>query len=99
MTERPGSLLRRVSIGCLRAFLDGYSLAAMEGGFFECADLEGFEQWVRRHFGLRGMFRWEDAVLAQFGGDERVAFPWAVRELKAYRANKGPLSDRQYKFR
>jgi hypothetical protein len=94
--ERPAMFLRRVSVGCLRAFLDGYSLAAMEEGFFECADLEGFEHWVRRQFNLKGLFRWEDAVLAQFGGNEGIAFPWAVRELKAYRASKGPLSDRRY---
>ena len=43
LAERPGMFLRRASVGCLRAFLDGYSLAAIEQGHPECADLDGFE--------------------------------------------------------
>ena len=35
-------------------------------------------------------------MVAQFAGDEETAFRWAVRELKAYRASKGPVSDRRY---
>jgi hypothetical protein len=96
LTERPAMFLRRVTLGCLRAFLDGYSLAAMEEGHPECVDLDGFEYWVRRQFDLRGYFRWENAVLLQFNGDEVAAFQWAVRELKAYRASKGPVSPRHY---
>lgn len=96
LTERPAMFLRRVSVGCLRAFLDGYSLAAVDELRFECADLVGFEQWVGRHCGSRGLSRWENAVLEQFRGDESAAFQWAVRELKAYRATKGPPSSRRY---
>ena len=98
LTERPRRFFRTLSVGCLRAFLDGYSLAALESGFFECADLEGFEHWVREHFDLKGMFRWENAVLARFGWNEEVAFPWATENLKAYRASKGPLCDRRYEI-
>ena len=75
--------LRRTSVGCLRAFLDGYSLAAVEEGFRTCVDLEGFEYWVRERFCLRGLFRWEDAILTQLGGDEATAFQWAVRRARA----------------
>jgi len=88
--------LQTPAVGRLRAFLDGYSLAAMEEGHFDCVDLEGFEQWLRKKFDLKGMFRWENAVLARFQGDEANAFDWAARKLKAYRASKGPLSHRNY---
>ncbi|HXN49913.1 MAG TPA: hypothetical protein VN893_24895 [Bryobacteraceae bacterium] len=96
LRDRPAMFLGRVSVGALRAFLDGYGLAADEEGHVECLDLDGFEHWVRKQLDLKGMFRWENAVLAQFGGDQSIAFQWAVRELTNYRASKGPLSERRY---
>jgi hypothetical protein len=97
--ERPFSLLRSRSVGCLRAFLDGYSLAAVEEHHGECADLEGFEHWIREKLHIKGMFRWERAVFTNCQGDEVRAFEWAIRELKEYRATKGPISDRNYEFK
>ena len=97
LAERPGMFLRRASVGCLRAFLDGYSLAAIEQGHPECADLDGFEHWARRRLGLRGYFRWENAILTLNNGDEAAALGWALRELEAYRATKDPPSHRRYK--
>ena len=84
--DRPARYLTPVTVGCLRAALDGYSLAAIEEGHLECADLTGFEHWVRASFALKGMFRWEDAVLAHCFGDESRAFQWAIKELVAYRS-------------
>jgi hypothetical protein len=88
-SDRPAMYLTPVTVGGLRAAVDGYSLAAIEEGQRECADLEGFEHWVRNKFALKGYFRWENAVLAQLGGNESAAFEWAVKELKAYHANGG----------
>jgi hypothetical protein len=96
LTSRPAMFLRRITVGCLRAFLDGYGLAAIEEGHAECLDLDGFEHWVRRQLYLKGYFRWEDAVLGRFNGDEAAAFQCALRELKAYRTSKGPISPRRY---
>jgi len=98
LTSRPLSLLRTLSVGNLRAFLDGYRLAALEEGHLECLDLEDFEHWVRRQLELKGMFRWENAISADCQGQEPKAYEWAIRELKAFRATQGPLSDRNYEF-
>lgn len=97
LAERPWMFLRRKSVGCLRAFLDGYGLAAEEEGYRDCKDLDGFEQWVRQRLRLQGLFRWEDAILTANAGDEAAAFQQALKELKAYRMSKGPLSDRRYR--
>ena len=51
---------------------------------------------MRRQLDPKGYFRWEEAILARFNGDEAGAFQWALRELRAYRASKGPLSTRRY---
>ena len=91
--------LPRLTPGCLRVFLDGYRLACLEEGHFSCADLDGFEHWVRRQLSVRGMFRWEEAVLASFQGREEDAFAWSLRELKAYREGQGPLSERKIEGR
>ncbi len=99
LAQRPLTLLRRRTVACLRAFLDGYSLAAMEEGQVECSDLEGFEHWIRKKLSLKGMFRWENAVLAAHQGTEAEAFDWALRELKSYRSSKGPPSDLNYEIR
>jgi hypothetical protein len=96
LTERPLMFLPVLSVGCLRAFLDGYNLAAMEEGHFECLDLEGFEHWVRTRYTVQGMFRWENVILSRCRGDERCAVDAALEELKAYRASKGPLSERNF---
>jgi hypothetical protein len=91
LAERPRMYLPEASVGCLRAHLDGYSLAAVEDGHPECSDLEGFEHWVRKEFDLKGLFRWEAAALKEYSGDEHSAYSWAVQALKAFRASKGPL--------
>lgn len=96
LTKRPMMFLPNSSASCLRAFLDGYCLAAMEEDHFECLDLDGFEHWVREKLDLTGMFRWEDAVLSCLRGSEADAFYWALTELKNFRASKGPLPDRVY---
>lgn len=96
LTNRPNMFLPKLAPGCLRAFLDGVRLASVEDGHFECADLDGFEHWVRRKLGLKGIFRWENAVLASFNQAEKEAFDWSLQELKAYRASLGPLSERKY---
>jgi hypothetical protein len=88
--EKPRMLLPRQSVGCLRALIEGISLAALDSGHDDCLDLEGFPLWVRRQFNLKGMFRWEKAVLDQLCGDEVAAFRWATEEMRAYRASKGP---------
>ena len=88
--EKPRMFLPRESVGSLRALIDGMGLAAIDSGHEECSDLEGFPSWVRKQFNLKGMFRWEKAVLDQFDGDEIAAFRWAADELKAYRASIGP---------
>ena len=59
--------------------------------------LDGFEQWVRQRLRVEGIFRWEDAILADYAGDQVAAFQGALQELKAYRMSKGPLSDRRYR--
>lgn len=92
LVKRPRMYLQRLNPGCLRAFLDGYRLACLEEGYFECADLDGFEHWVRRELNLKGMFRWENAALASFQGNEEDAFTWSLRELKAYRESRGAPS-------
>lgn len=96
LAERPWMFLRRKSVGCLRAFLDGYGLAAEEEGDRGCRDLDGFEHWVRDRLRLKGLFRWEDAILTHSAGDQGSAFQRALKELKAYRISNGPLSDRRY---
>ncbi len=90
-SARPAMYLTPVTVGSLRAALDGYSLAAMEEGHLECADLEGFDHRVRNAFGLKGFFRWENAVLTQFLGDQEAAFQWAIKELKTYRAGRADI--------
>lgn len=42
LAERPWMFLRRKSVGCLRAFLDGYCLAAEEEGYRDCRDFGWF---------------------------------------------------------
>jgi hypothetical protein len=42
------------------------------------------------------MFRWENVILSRCRGDERCAVDAALEELKAYRASKGPLSERNF---
>ncbi len=98
LTTRPRMLLgNRLAPGILRAFLDGYRLACLENGFFECADLDGFEHWIRRKLpGIRGMFRWENVVLAQFQGREEEAYSWAIQELQCFRASLGAPNQRDY---
>jgi hypothetical protein len=96
LTTRPGLYLPVRNAACLRAFLDGYSLAAMEEGHFECLDLEGFEHWVRVRYHVMGMFRWENVILARCRGDESVAFETALTELKEYRASKNPHNERHF---
>ena len=51
VSQRPRMYLPRLTPGCLRAFLDGYRLACLHEGHFDCADLDGFENWVRRQRG------------------------------------------------
>jgi hypothetical protein len=94
-SSRPSMYLTPVTVGGLRAALDGYSLAAVEEGHSECADLDGFERWVRDQFMLKGLFRWENAILTQFLGDQNEAFQWAVKELKAYHASRRGLDMRE----
>ena len=98
LEERPG-MFAPASVRCLRAFLDGYGLAAAEEGHLECLDLEGFEHWVRKRLAIKGMFRWEQAILANFDGRELDAYAWAIKELKEFRSTKGPMSDRRYEVR
>jgi hypothetical protein len=83
--------LPEASVGRLRAHVDGYSLAAVEGCHPECSDLGGFEHWVGKEFDLKGLFRWGAAVLKECSDDEQSAYRWAVQALKAFRASKGPL--------
>ncbi|HTB98405.1 MAG TPA: hypothetical protein VK716_15450 [Terracidiphilus sp.] len=92
--ERPGFYLPRVSVGCLRAFLDGKRLALIESNNAECNDLDGFDSWIRNRLSLKGLFRWENAVLQHFGGNESDAYPWCIQELKAFRKSIGPPSGR-----
>jgi hypothetical protein len=96
VNQRPRMYLPRLTPGCLRAFLDGYRLACLDEGHFDCADLDGFDHWVRRQRGVQGMFRWENAVLSSCQGREEDAFAWSLRELKAYRESRGPLSDLKF---
>jgi hypothetical protein len=98
LSERPAMFLPLTSVSCLRAFLDGYCLAAMEEGHFECLDLDGFEHWIRRKLDLLGMFRWENVVSVHFRGLEADAFRWTIEELKSFRASKGELTDRTYQI-
>jgi hypothetical protein len=98
LSERPTMFLPTLSVRCLRAFLDGYALAAAERGHLECLDLDGFEHWVRQRNGLQGAFRWERVILMSLGGIEEYAFSSAIEELKAYRASQGPLSGRRYEI-
>jgi hypothetical protein len=98
LTERPLMFLPSLSVGCLRAFLDGYRLAAMEERHLECLDLEGFEHWVRQQLDLKGFFRWETAALSRFKGAEVKAFNWAVNELKSFAASR-ELPKRVYEIR
>jgi hypothetical protein len=93
---RPYLFLPRLSSGCLRAFLDGYSLAAIEHDRTECCDLDGFEQWTRVLFNLKGYFRWDKAFATAYAGDEVKAFERALSELKAYRTSKGLPNIRDY---
>jgi len=95
LSDRPGMFLVPVTVGGLRAAVDGYSLAAIEEGRPECADLEGFQDWVRKELDLKGYFRWEDAILSRFRSDESAAFEWTVRELKAFHAGRASRSTAQ----
>ena len=99
LTEWPAMFLQPPSVGALRSFLDGYCLAAMEEGHFECLDLEGFEHWVRKELDLKGLFRWENAVITRFLGNEGRALEWALKGLKSYRLSKGALSGTRYEVR
>jgi hypothetical protein len=92
---RPKMYLPRLTPGCLRAFLDGYRLACLDEGYSDCADLDGFEQWVRIQRGVTGMFRWENAVLASFQGREEDAFAWSLDNLKAYRKSRADDGKKQ----
>jgi hypothetical protein len=96
LTTHPYMLLgNRLEPGILRAFLDGYRLACLENGFIECADLDGFEHWIRRKLvGVRGVFRWENVVLSEFQGREEQACIWAIEELRNFRASLGPFTGR-----
>ena len=94
LSDRPYMFLPSVSVSCLRAFIDGYRLAAIEENRPECLDLDGFEDWVRKKLGLRGFFRWEHAFLMHCDLDEGRAWAWAIRELKAFRAGQGPINSR-----
>jgi len=96
LTERPLAYLGRRNPRRLRAFLDGYRLACLDEGFLECRDLDGFEKWVGRKLRLRGGFRWENAVLERFQGQEKPAFEWCISKLKEHRASLGPLSERNH---
>lgn len=96
IASRPKMYLPRLTPGCLRAFLDGYRLACVDRELFDCADLDGFEHWVRRQRSVNGISRWENAVLASFQGREEDAFAWSLRELKAYRESQGPPSERKF---
>jgi hypothetical protein len=88
MADRPAMYLSQVTVGALRAALDGYMLAAWEEEDLEAADLEGFEHWVRRKFSLKGLFRWENIVLVRLASREPEAYRWAIDELNAYRSSK-----------
>jgi hypothetical protein len=94
--RRPKMYLPRLTPGCLRVFLDGYRLACLDEGHSDCTDLDGFEHWVRKQRSVKGMFRWENAVLASFQGREEDAFAWSLHELKAYRESQGPPSERKF---
>jgi hypothetical protein len=92
LAERPLMYLPEMSVGCLRAELDGHGLAASEDGHPECSDLDGFDHWVRKELGLKGLFRWENAIVREHCGDEAAAYSWAAKELKAYRLSNGPVT-------
>jgi len=94
--ERPRMYFAPVTVGALRAFLDGFGLAAIEANHPECLDLAGFDDWVRQRFEVKGFFRWDDALLSSLMGDEAAAFECAIREIKAFRsARKGEDSPRK----
>lgn len=98
LEKRPGIYLPCATVGCLRAFLDGRRLALLDNRHFECADLDGFEHWIRKKLDLKGLFRWENVILQHFVGDDKRAFTWCLQELKAYRASIGPPSDRKFEI-
>lgn len=93
--ERPAMYLPEVSVECLRAHFDGYSLAALENGNPECADLSGFENWIRKQLDVKGSFRWETLATQRFRS-QQDAFDWAINSLLAFRESGGPL--RSYSF-
>jgi hypothetical protein len=85
----PGIMLPDRSIRCLRAFMDGYGLAAAEHDHMEVFDLPHFEYWIRRRYRLKGAFRWEAAILAAHHQNEEQAYDAALAEMIAYRATTG----------
>jgi len=89
LAQRPPLFFPDESVGRLRAHLDGYALAAIESGNESCSDLEGFEHWVRKQLGLKGLFRWEHAILQHFHGDQRSAFHWAMEGLQSFCEARG----------
>ena len=92
MAKRPALYFGRPTVSRLRAFLDGYCLAAEEAGHLECLDLDGFEHWVRKQLDLKGMFRWEEALIAVYDGDDAAAYNLGLRSLREYRETKGPIT-------
>ena len=86
LVERPAMYLPRESADCLRAHLDDYALASLEVGHPECADLQGFDLWLRAEMDLKGYFRWDSIFVKRCRGDEKLACRCAIESLRAYRA-------------
>jgi hypothetical protein len=85
LRDKPAMYFGTTSVTMLRGFVDGYSLAADEDGRSDCADLSGFESWLRNLLQLRGAFRWESFFLAAHSFRDEAAFDAAMSSLLAFR--------------
>lgn len=99
LATHPNMFLPEPSPRCLHAFLDGTRLASIDAGHAECADLDGFDQWIREKLKLGNIARWEDAFPVDDHRSKEDAFGWAVQELWSFRRSKGPLSERKYEVK
>jgi hypothetical protein len=88
LANRPAMYLSWITVGGLRAAIDGYTLAVVDAACLECADLDGWEEFLRGKLNLSGLFRWENVILARSTGDQRAAYEWSIQQIRAFVAVK-----------
>jgi hypothetical protein len=82
LAARPGMYISERSIHCLKAFIDGFTLAAEDDSESE-EFMHGFQQWIESRFEVSTTQSWAQ-IINFFSSDQTAALDEALRLLLEY---------------